>query len=421
MQTQQTQGENPPAQTQPDPGSAAKAARDRPAAKTSTPEAHRQSRSVGEIAKNAGTKPLEKALPYPESDGIKEGAAQANSLISAVWRSTDRCHQCASLVRTGVRFTNHSVSGVREAVRLAFALSTKGSEAYFACAEYTTSENRTAANAAGAWALWLDIDCGENKAAKGKGYRTVEEADLAVQQFCRDSNLPSPTHIVDSGGGLHVYWALDNFLATTVWQENAKKLKGIAEQYGLLADPARTADIASVLRVPGTLNHKYDPPRPVELIYAADTYLNTAAMLAAIDAAYIPKHKAPPRQAFASDCYQPDEAPNPKPIEKLAALLECLDPDLGYDDWCRVGMVLHHETQSSDEGLALFDNWSSGGKKYKGARETRNKWGSFKLGHPNPLKIGTLIFMVQAACNDGVAIMAANDDQFDIVDDEEGA
>ena len=70
-------------------------------------------------------------------------------------------------------------------------------------------------------------------------------------------------------------------------------------------------------------------------------------MLGAIDAAHPKNCKPCLRQAFGRDRYEPEEVPNPKSIEILAALLECLDPDMGYDDWCRVGMVLYNETQAA--------------------------------------------------------------------------
>ena len=67
-------------------------------------------------------------------------------------------------------------------------------------------------------------------------------------------------------------------------------------------------------------------------------------------------------------------------LSQLQALVEKLDPDMGYDDWVHVGMALYNETGGSDEGLALFDSWSSQGSKYNGNRELQTKWRSFKLG-----------------------------------------
>jgi hypothetical protein len=43
-------------------------------------------------------------------------------------------------------------------------------------------------------------------------------------------------------------------------------------QEAIKCDIAVTTDIARLLRVPGTLNHKYDPPRPVQLLHLDETY-----------------------------------------------------------------------------------------------------------------------------------------------------
>ena len=130
-----------------------------------------------------------------------------SQLLGAMWRSTDLCHQLGILDRQK-RFKNLPVDGVDDAMVQAVKLSSEGTEVYFACAEYETPDSRVAANASGAWAFWMDIDCGEDKAAAGKGYATIEDAEIALSKFCKDAGLPQPTHIVHSGGGLHAYWVV---------------------------------------------------------------------------------------------------------------------------------------------------------------------------------------------------------------------
>ena len=129
-------------------------------------------------------------------------------LLDALWRSPDRFHQIGTLNRQNGRFNNLPVDGVTDAVEQALKLSSEGKEAYFACAEYLTSDSREASNASGAYAFWMDIDCGEDKAAAGKGYATVKDAEEALRKFCQDAGLPKPTHIVHSGGGVHAYWVV---------------------------------------------------------------------------------------------------------------------------------------------------------------------------------------------------------------------
>lgn len=65
-----------------------------------------------------------------------------------------------------------------------------------------------------------------------------------------------------------------------------------------------------------------------------------------------------------------------KSLDDLAVWLGNLDPDCGHDDWVKVGMALHHETDGSPEGLRLWDDWSSNGGKYVHG-ECAKRWRSF--------------------------------------------
>jgi hypothetical protein len=67
--------------------------------------------------------------------------------------------------------------------------------------------------------------------------------------------------VVESGHGMHVYWPFKEAISPAKWQRYAEGLKAACVVHGLKADPARTADCASVLRPPGTHNHKDDRPR----------------------------------------------------------------------------------------------------------------------------------------------------------------
>ena len=84
-----------------------------------------------------------------------------------------------------------------------------------------------------------------------------------------------------------------------------------------------------------------------------------------------------------------------KTIAKLAVLLSQIDPDVGYSDWMRALMAIFYETGGSEEGFELADTWSSGGCKYKGAKQIRSMWRCFKPDHPRPVKFGTLVRMAK--------------------------
>jgi hypothetical protein len=173
----------------------------------------------------------------------------AEQLLSALWRNADLVHQVGVLNRQGGGFNNFPIQAGSDAVASVQVFMAIATDVYFAVAEYLTPENRTANNAAGAWALWLDLDVSPEKAASGKGYSTIEEAQAALEEFCETARIPGPTHLVASGSGLHVYWVFTAFVERATWQKVAQQFKGLTQVLGLRADPARTADIASIMRI----------------------------------------------------------------------------------------------------------------------------------------------------------------------------
>lgn len=138
------------------------------------------------------------------------------------------------------------------------------SDVYFGCASYKDGSSRTKDNVESVKAFWLDLDAG-----RGKPYKSYTEAVAALGQFCADLNLPKPTAIT-SGNGVHAYWVLDEAISRAEWEPVAEQLKAITEAKNLHADPSRTADIASILRIPGTFNYKnpQDPKLVVSLFEA---------------------------------------------------------------------------------------------------------------------------------------------------------
>lgn len=116
--------------------------------------------------------------------------------------------------------------------------------------------------------FWLDLDVGEDKAINGDGYATQEIAIEKLWQFVNDLGLPDPM-VVNSGRGVHAYWPLNADLDAASWWKLAKVFDAIIKHYGLLADPACTADKARILRPIGTINHKNG--HKVELISDANS------------------------------------------------------------------------------------------------------------------------------------------------------
>jgi hypothetical protein len=145
------------------------------------------------------------------------------------------------------------------------ALTAKGYDSYFALASFNDGEvGRTFANANELKCFFLDIDCGPNK-----DYADQAEGLAATKEFVKAAKLPPPTIIVNSGRGVHVYWALEQAISKEEWKPLAEGLKALCATHKFRADPAVTADTARILRIPETLNFK-DPenPQPTTVLMA---------------------------------------------------------------------------------------------------------------------------------------------------------
>lgn len=176
---------------------------------------------------------------------------------------------------------------------------------YHACASFEQEsyigadgkrKQRTQENAIYARAFWLDIECTPEKAAAGEGYESLEAGLFALEQFSEATGLPRPT-IMNSGGGIHAYWPLRKDIPKADWVPIAEKFKKLTQSTHakLIADASRTADIASLLRPPGTWNRKYDPPRRVELMEMG-TPLEVEEFCAIVDGALSAAQSSNPGQ-----------------------------------------------------------------------------------------------------------------------------
>jgi hypothetical protein len=146
-----------------------------------------------------------------------------------------------------------------------------GRNVFFGVAKYTTGDNRKKENVLGLKAFWLDVDCGPTKAepdpktGRPDGYIDQSAAIAALRTFCESVGLPAPT-IVDSGGGIHVYWALTEEISRRDWEPVAERFKEVCKTQNFYVDNA-VFEVARILRVPGTFNFKEKEPRPVEFIH----------------------------------------------------------------------------------------------------------------------------------------------------------
>lgn len=330
---------------------------------------------------------------YTQQNNINS-PKDSKQLLSAIWRNPNSVHQLGIMDRASGRFQNKHVNSIDNAISMAADLLGKNQEVYFACAEYTSPLSRIAQNTKGAWAFWLDVDCSEEKNVSGKGYASEEFAEQAIHEFCEMTGIPHPTIIVSSGGGIHAYWILDEFLDRETWQQLARKLKAITNVQGFRADDTRTADIASVLRLPETLNLKYQPPRPVMIRSLSEQYVNTTVMKTAIESSHEKYCAAVASEESSVSGNQNHHEPS-NDLDRLRTLVLRLDADMEYGDWTKVIMAIHHETTGSEEGFSLANVWSSSGNKYCGMAAMRTKWNSLDVNRSTSYNLGTIINMLK--------------------------
>lgn len=147
--------------------------------------------------------------------------------------------------------------GARDALHSVFPVLARRADIYVGvaprCAPRGTRDAVTHAHVA-----WVDLD-GPDGAARAASFE------------------PHPTLVVRSGspGGVHAYWSLDRATdATLVEQIN----RALAET--LAGDPVWAA--TTILRPPGTLNHKSGSPRMVELVRATGEVFAPETLLSAL-------------------------------------------------------------------------------------------------------------------------------------------
>ena len=162
-------------------------------------------------------------------------------------------------------------SSLKEAYEIANDLSEQGLDVYFAMGKLKEKGNRKTENVESLGAIWLDIDCGGEKANEiepstglPKGYANQREGLTALKEFCATVDLPEPM-IVSSGYGLHVYWGFTEEVPTEKWLPIAKRLAQVCITQKFCADPY-VFDAARILRVPGTYNQKKAKPKLVRVI-----------------------------------------------------------------------------------------------------------------------------------------------------------
>ncbi|MSO29796.1 MAG: hypothetical protein EXQ48_02485 [Acidobacteria bacterium] len=130
-----------------------------------------------------------------------------------------------------------------------FAIAHRHEHVFFGVATRRDASSGDLANCVQLGALFVDLDCHGDET-------TLADAHARLTAF-----VSPPSCVIASGGGLHAYWLLKE-PADVQTEAVALRQTLRALAYTLDGDLV-AAECARILRLPGSTNHKYDPPRSV--------------------------------------------------------------------------------------------------------------------------------------------------------------
>ena len=184
---------------------------------------------------------------------------------------------------------------------------------------------------------------------------------------------PAPSVIVDSGGGYHCYWLLGEpfYLDTDEDRQRADALQKAWVTY--TGGDGDAKDLARVLRLPGTHNHKYSPPRAVQFVRCDLDETYTLPNLESYVEDLVEQERRRPEPAVRDKPFTraDDIAAAARNLERLSQS-RCDD----YNDWVAVGMAL---SELGDIGFVLWEQWSRKSQNYESG-VCAEKWATFTPG-----------------------------------------
>jgi hypothetical protein len=286
-------------------------------------------------------------------------------------------------ILTGGGMRQHVFETTEQLAQFLLDASARGQDTYHACATYRERkgiynerkkkfEVRCQANVLYVSSLWADIDTREGK--PDAPYADRYEAAAAALAFCGATGMPPPL-FVGSGYGVHVYWPLRDAIPEAIWREYSNLLAQLFEKHGLKVDKSRTQDSASILRPPGTHNHKNGGRALVECGDLVGPY-RLADLPLSEDA--INAGSAPSRPSIISRITDGQHSPPPWSATeeaRLGSALACIPAD-DRDTWLRIGMALHW-LGWGERAFQIWCEWSRTAPQKYNEGDQRKTWTSF--------------------------------------------
>jgi hypothetical protein len=199
-----------------------------------------------------------------------------------------------------------------------------------------------------------------------------------------------------------------------------KTVKGFHHHFQLAKDVYAKSDAHSSEKFPDGIDVKTGramvvvPPSPgkeIEFCEVSHCCKLSEATQEFVDSVARSNGRMVPRKLF--------ESPRPKKHEiashdgELAALLNCLDPSCGYQEWFQVCAAVHNHTDGNDDALEIFDRWSQGGTNYAGLNRIEYMWNSLASYRDRPITIATIYKMLMDLGLDPLEIRANACPNFD--------
>lgn len=238
----------------------------------------------------------------------------------------------------------------------------QGTDWYFATAAFDAPKRKNE-HVIALKSFRLDLDAGPDKYDPDeplKAYESIGEAVSGLGEFVKATKL-TPTHVVRSGHGLHVYFALDAEVAPDEWQPVASALQEVCVARGLRADPSVTSDKGRLLRPPGSMHYSGTRVKLLSMPHKPYSFVGFAAMVDALRPQVGTGMTAKPKAASKSRAKELlddlDIEPTPykssfhKAATKCAVLSSALaaPAKMHHDTWFKVMVV----AENSIEGRAL--------------------------------------------------------------------
>lgn len=227
--------------------------------------------------------------------------------------------------------------------------------------------------------VWFELDYADGEAHKEKALPSRKEAEAFIE------SLPlSPTLIIASGHGFHLYWCFDKPLVTDTDEVRSAAASLVQRWQGMILDRASqygwkldsTHDLTRVLRIPFTLNHKSNPPKPVQVLRYEVESRYTIPQLQR----WIPEKEATTPSLPASGDIT---------VEMIREMLAAINTRPGYRDWFRItAAVLAAVHGDIDLAEMLLKEW-------RPEEEEGEYRAKLESGLDGSIGVGTLVYLAK--------------------------